>query len=332
VYDYNNLDRMNLYGGVDLPAYNVAADQMGFVDYSETTTWDDGGTAKTKVIQSFREDGYSAKPVSGDQGENIDANTYFFNAWLDFQIGDGWFSSSFLDLHHIEITGPYDFEIYFDTLSYWNTYYCQGPLRPMDTWMAQGENFINQTVEIIASPTTPGAITLAEEPIWFDYVEFNSVPLTFMTDYNIILGELYIYDALGAGNLEVSYWYVPPQALRGFFPGSLAWETILEGAGMYYMTAYSGSSATFKRNPYYYMVTPLLGEIDFVKKISGNYKVDIFDLALAGGAFGSQGTGIPSANWFPGADLAPNGGVIDIFDEVTVTGINWDKEYDPIEP
>jgi hypothetical protein len=79
------------------------------------------------------------------------------------------------------------------------------------------------------------------------------------------------------------------------------------------------------------MVTPLLGDIDFSKKPSGNYKVDIFDLALAGGAFGSQGTGVPSSNWFPGADLAPNPGVVDIFDLVTVTGVNWDKEFDPIE-
>jgi hypothetical protein len=130
---------------------------------------------------------------------------------------------------------------------------------------------------------------------------------------------------------------VPTQALRGYFPGNLAWQTILEGAGQYYMTAFAGGgvSATYKRNPYYYMVTPLLGDIDFVKKPSGNYKVDIYDLAMAGAAFGSQGTAVPSSNWFPGADLAPTGSVggnIDIFDIVTVTGPNWDKEYDPIEP
>ena len=333
LYDYNVLDRMNLYGGVDVPGYNVAADQAGFVEYWNTTTWDDGGTTKTKVSMSLREDGYFAKPVSGDQGENVNASHYFWSAWLHYQLGDTWTSSSFYDLHHIVVTDTYDFEIYFDTLSYWNTYYCQCPFLPMDTWMAQGPAFINQTVETIVSPTTPGIVELYRLPIWFDYVTFNGTPLTLFADYNIVKGCLYLYTALGAGTLEVSYWYVPTMALRGYFPGSLPWQTILEGAGMYYMTDYiKDTSATFKRNPFYYMVTPLLGDIDFAKKPSGNYKVDIFDLAMAGGAFGSQGTGVPSSNWFPGADLAPNAGVIDIFDLVTVTGTNWDKEYDPIEP
>jgi len=332
VYDYQNLDRMNLYGGVDVPAYNIAADQAGFVTDWETTTWDDGGDTKTKVVMTFRSDGYFAKPVSGDQGENVNASHYFFNAWLDYQVGDGWFSSGFIDLHHVVITGPYSFEIYFDTYSYWNTYYCQGPLRPMKTWM---DNLLATSVETFVDPTTPGQIGLTYDPVWINYVKFNGSPLTMFTDYNIVLGQLYIYNSLGAGTLEVSYYYIPTDALRGYYPGSLPWQTIFEGAGMYYCTAFTpgaGGSATYKRNPFYYMVTPLLGEIDFVKKTSGNYRVDIFDLAFAGAAFGSQGTGIPSANWLPGADLAPAGGKVDVLDEVTVTGTNWDKEFDPIEP
>jgi hypothetical protein len=332
VYSYSVLDRMTLYGGIDVPAYNVAADQAGFVTNWETTTWD-GGT-KTLVRMTLRDDGYFAKPVSGDQGENVNASYYFWNAWLDFQVGDGWFSTGFIDLHHVDITGPYSFDIYFNSLSYWNTYYCQGPLRPMDTWMAQGEDFINQTVETFVDPTTPGAINMAGDPIWIDYVTFDGTPLTMFTDYNIVLGKLYIYSTLGTGTLEVSYHYITtPTALRGTTSGGLAWQTIFEGAGQYYCTAFNiNTAATFKRNPFYYMVTPPLGEIDFVKKPDGNYKVDIFDLALAGGAFGSQGTGVPSSNWFAGADLAPNGGVVDIYDEVTVTGVNWDQEFDPIQP
>ena len=333
VYDYNVLDRMALYGGVDVPGYNVAADQAGFVTDWDTTTWDDGGETKTKVSMSFRDDAYSCAPVSGDQGENINASHYFFSAWLALQLGDGWESSGFIDLHHIVITDTYDFEIYFNTLSYWNTYYAQGTLRPMDLLMAQGDAFINQTVESFVDPTTPENIDLIGDAIWIDYVEFDGAPLTMGTDYNIVLGELYIYSALGTGTLEVSYWYVPePTALRGTTLGGIAWQTIFEGAGYYYCTAFDITvGATFKRNPFYFMVTPLLGEIDFVKKSNGNYKVDIFDLALAGGAFGSQGTGVPSSNWFAGADLAPNAGVIDIFDEVTVTGVNWDQEFDPTE-
>jgi hypothetical protein len=332
VYDYNVLDRMNLYGGVDVPGYNVAADQAGFVTDWTTTTWD-GGT-KTLVQMDLREDAYFAAPVSGDQGENVNASHLFWNAWLSFQVGDAWDSTSFIDLHHIDIVGTYSYEIYFNTLSYWNTYYCQGAIRPMDLWMAQGPNFINQTVETFTGFDGPGVIGLTNDPIWIDYVEANGTTmLTEFTDYNIVLGDLEMLTDQD-GNIEVSYWYIAtPTALRGTYPGSIAWETSFEGAGPYYCTAFDiAVGATLKRNPFYYMVRPLLGEIDFVKKPNGNYKIDVFDLALAGGAAFSQGTGVPSSNWFPGADLAPNGGNVDLFDIVTVTGVNWDSEFDPLEP
>jgi ABC-type transport system substrate-binding protein len=336
VYDYNNVDRMNLYGGVSLPAYNAAADQAGFVDEWNVTTWNDGGAVKTKVAMSFRENAYFAKPASGDQGENVQARHYFFSAWLCHQVIGSTWHTTWDDLHHIDITGPYDFEIYFDTLNYWNTYECQGPLLPMDSWTAIGPAFINTTIDTLVNPLTPGDIPLThdgyEGPIWIDYVTWNGVPLTPFIDYNIVLDKLHLYSSLGAGTLTVSYCYVPDGALRGYFPGNLPWQTVVEGAGQYYMTSYSsGVSATYKRNPFYYLVTPLLGEVDFVKKPSGNYKVDIFDVVLVAGAYGSQGTGIPSSNWFPGADLAPNGGVVDVFDLVTVVS-QYNREFDPAEP
>ncbi len=352
VYDYNNLDRMNLYGGTDIPPYNAAADQAGFVQDWITDTWDDGGETKTRLTMWFREDGYFAKPVSGDIGENVNASHYFWNAWLDYQVGDGWWSPQFRDLHHINIVDPYAVEIYFDTYGYWNTYYCQGPLRPMDTWMAQGPSFIASTVESFVDPTTPGSIGLAYGPVWIDYVEFNGLPLALFTDCNIVLGDLYIFSALGAGTLEVSYRYIPTAiAFRGYTPGSLPWQTIFEGAGMYYCTAFTeglGGSATYKRNPFYYLETPPLGEIDFLwhwgeydesRRIdlyraprTGCYQIDQFDYILAGSAFGSQGTGVPSSNWLPGADLSPDAGVIDVLDEVAVTGANWGKRWGCTEP
>jgi hypothetical protein len=75
------------------------------------------------------------------------------------------------------------------------------------------------------------------------------------------------------------------------------------------------------------MEMPPLGDIDFVRKSNGAMKVDIFDLAIAAGAFGSTGTGFPDKNWWAGADLAPSGGVVDILDMVTVTG-SWNIEWD----
>jgi hypothetical protein len=121
---------------------------------------------------------------------------------------------------------------------------------------------------------------------------------------------------------------------RGYTPGNIAWQTIFEGAGMYYATAFTagiGGSITLKKNPFYYMETPPLGEIDFTRITIGSpeedMRVDIWDLLIAAGAFGSTGTGIPDANWWAGADLAPSGGVVDILDEVTVGG-SWNRIWD----
>lgn len=329
IYDWQCLDRMNQVSGVETAPYNLALDMVGFTRDWETTTWDDNGETKTKLIMAFRSDGYFVKPVSGDPGRNVNATNYYMSAWYHYIIGDGFWSTMFWDLHHIDITGTYSFEIYFDTLSYFNTYYCQGPILPMDTWAQCGlvaiktETFVNQT--------TPCFIELDDLPIWIESVTFNGSLLAKFTDYNIVSTEAAIYSSLGAGTVEVKYWTVPYYAARGYTPGNLPWQVIFEDAGMYYAADFvpgEGGYLALKRNPFYYMDTPLLGDVDFARKPNGAFKVDIFDLALAGGAFGSQGTEFPSKNWFPGADLAPNGGVVDIYDLVTVTGVNWDREYD----
>jgi len=335
IYDYSNLDRMNLYSGIDFPAYNMALDMGGFTRDWETTTWDDNGTIKTKLVMTFRSDGYFVKPVSGDLGKNVNASHFFMSAWYHYQ-ADGWWSSYLARAHHINITSSHTFEIYFDTYSYWNTYYAQIPLLPMDTW-AQYDELVTLQTETFVNLTTPGIINLSADPIWIENVRFNGSPLAMFTDHNIVTGNLYVYSSLGAGTLEVEYWAVGSNP-EGYYPGNLSWQTIFEGAGMYYCTSFTpgiGGSATYKRNPFYWMETPLLGEIDFARKQIGGrpigpFKNDIFDLVLAAGAYGSQGTAVPSANWLPGADVAPPVGKVDIFDIVTIV-YNYGQESDPPE-
>jgi len=331
-YDYQNLDRMTLYGGVDVPPYDLSIDQPGFVQYWETTTWDDGGETKTKLIQRFRTDAYFVEPVTGNQKANVNTSHYFFSAWYDYQVEDSWWFSSFSDVHHIDIVNSTTVEIYFDTYSYWNTYYASGPIMPMDTW-AQHSELVQKKSEVFVEGvnlTTPGIVGLAgghngRGPVWIESI----TGLTMFTDYNIVKGDLEIFQNLTDGTaITVDYW--APGDAKGYTPANIAWQTIFEGAGMYYATSFTatvGGSLTLKKNPFYFMETPLLGEIDFVRKPNGAYKVDIFDLVIAAGAFGSQGTGVPSSNWWAGADIAPEGGVVDIFDQVTVTG-HWDEEYD----
>ena len=88
-----------------------------------------------------------------------------------------------------------------------------------------------------------------------------------------------------------------------------------------------GGYLTLKRNPFYPMETPPLGEVDFIKKASGCYKIDIFDIVRSASVYGSQGINVPNTNWLPGADLAYPGGQIDIFDIVTIVS-NYGREWD----
>jgi hypothetical protein len=141
--------------------------------------------------------------------------------------------------------------------------------------------------------------------------------------------DIYIYAGVTiTGTVHVDYRSVGDAT--GYTPGNLAWETALEGAGAWYATSHTsgvGGSLSLKKNPFYYMETPLLGEIDWVRKSTGGFKIDIYDVVLAAGAYGSQGTGVPDPHWLPGADVAPPGGVIDIYDIVTITG-KYGREFD----
>jgi hypothetical protein len=87
----------------------------------------------------------------------------------------------------------------------------------------------------------------------------------------------------------------------------------------------AGGWAIFECSPFYQLETPVLGEVDFVRKTvgpnAGCFRVDIFDVVMAGSAYLSQGGGVPDPNWLPGADLAPSCCRIDIFDMVTITSV-----------
>jgi hypothetical protein len=208
--------------GIDFPAYNMALDMGGFTRDWETTTWDDNGTIKTKLVMTFRSDGYFVKPVSGDLGKNVNASHFFMSAWHHYQ-ADGWWSSylKYASLHHINITSSHTFETCFDTYSYWNTYYAQIPLLPMDTW-AQYDELVTLQTETFVNLTTPGIINLSADPIWIENVRFNGSPLAMFTDHNIVTGNLYVYSSLGAGTLEVEYWAVGSNP-EGYYPGNLSW-------------------------------------------------------------------------------------------------------------
>jgi hypothetical protein len=336
-YDYQNLDRMNLYGGVDVQPYDLSADQTGFVTTSPVSArvgfWDDGGANKSKMTYTYRTDGYFVEPVTGNQLENVNASHMYASIWYDYQTGDGWFFSDVAELHHLNITGPNVIEVYFDSRSYWNAYYAQPPFKSFHL-LQQGTLSTSHSEDFVAA-TADAYLGLSHEVYWVLDIYDDGGSLTRGSDWEIYIGgpggyaDIYIHAGVTiTGTVHVDYLAVGDAT--GFTPGNLAWETAFEGAGAWYATAFTpgvGGSLTLKKSPFYYVETPLLAEIDWVKKPNGAYKIDIFDVVKAASAYGSQGTGVPSSNWFAGADLAPEGGKIDIFDIVTITG-KYGQEFD----
>lgn len=307
-----------------------------------------------------------------DQGPELTAYDYEFSAYFFYaQNSEGetyaTHSNRFRHLYNITVLDKYHAKVFFNTtVDVWAPNLPTFPILPMEAWLNNtGDHPVCQQNENDVLFNVPENVELPGTLSTSHYVVSGSVPehpnttvwarcgawpwemLEWGRDYEWRRGKLYVKIARLHGKLidqvRISeYWYLGN--LGGFYPGP--WNSgdeaifdkhLLMGYGPYYIWKVVpgvGGYASLKRNKYFMMETPLLGEVDWVwkwgagpKPRSGHYKVDIFDLVLAGGAWGSQGTSYPSVNWLPGADLATAGGVIDIFDLVTITGVNWDQEF-----
>jgi hypothetical protein len=206
---------------------------------------------------------------------------------------------------------------------------------------------------------------LNEHSLAYDLVDvvnagLDGMPLVEGLDYLIradsdIYGHHRIFLPLRdlTGSLSLTYWddgtsYVDP---TGYYLGSasgLLWSQTMYSTGPYYVVAIYPRSIHLRRNPYYFLETPPLGEIDWeykweagAKPRGGYYRNSILDVVMIAVAYGTTGCGYyhshptePSLNWNMAADISPNPmypsfdgrGVINLFDIVTLTshyGETW---------
>ena len=329
-YTYQNIDRIYSYAGVSGQPFDPSAAQAGWLQDWEMGIWNDGGENKTMQTDWVRSDNYFAEPITGNRLSRVNASDYFFSVWYTYADSTAWRYNDVQDIHHIEIHDDYSWTVYFDVESYWSYLRASPMLFPVDVWLR--DPLALEGVEHFSGFSGPGPVGLSGSPVWINEVTVDGAPLAFGADCNIIRGNLEILTAV-SGDLSVDYWkYGDPS---GFTPGDLPWNETLAGSGMYYMTSFTpgtGGGAAFKRNPYYWMETPPLGEIDFVwnfqagpKPRDGYYEVDIYDVVVAAGAYGTTSTGEPSAKFVSAADVAPPGGKIDIYDIVTLSGVYGTK-------
>jgi outer membrane protein assembly factor BamB len=338
-YDRQVLDRINLYGGIDYPPYDIVRDQAGFIqDWSiNEDCWfdEEDGLNKSKVTYWLRKDAYFVEPVTGVQGGNVNATSWLMSAFIQYALDDCWLSSAYYpDVHHFVVLDDYCVEVYYDDLSYWFTYDCDGAMLPPRVWLQPSGPLSSYETETVTMDC-PCTVPLTGEIAWIEEVSYAGAPLEMFTDYNWIKGELVISSTKTGGDVQVKYWKLGDA--HGYWPGGRDFWTnpeIIEGAGMYYLVDYTpsiGGSATLKKNPYFWLETPPLGEVDWYWSWlprdetrpapdqpngprQGCFAVDLDDYDLIYYAFDSQAYALPDEYWFPGADLFPAGGRIDLYD------------------
>jgi hypothetical protein len=328
-YDYQCLNRVYDSGRFDRPPYDISADQPGFVLDWYSDIWDDNGTIKAKNHRLFRSDNFFCDS-DGTQLANVDADHYLFSNYVRYAVGPGsWFWSDVRDIKFFNKVNDTFVEIYYNERSYWLYDSASPALLPMSVWLNTSHGLTERIVETYVvdfNLTTPGLMGLGRAqpngPCWVNSItsDLDGV-LTEWVDFHWELGDWYMDTPLTPGAV-ITVDYYALDNVSGHTLGDNPWQDVTIGSGMYYATGYFqgvGGNFTAKRNPHYYLETPLLGEIDFVWEAGGYYEITIFDIVKAAGAYGSQGTGIPDRNWLPSADLTPPSGVVDIFDIVTIT-------------
>ncbi len=336
-YDYQCLDRMDLYAGIDVAPYDQSVDQTGYILDWTVDTWTDldetlpADQVKTNITQTYRDDAWFVEPVTGNQLENVNMTHHYASIWYEFQLPNAWNNDGVIDIKTVRILDPRTIQILWNLPGYWNTYLGTTSIKSFNWWSL---GTISQTVtDNNLVPDGDGYISCTEAVFYVLDITGDGTPLVLGTDYDIYKREGYTHNAdvriITGSYADVDITYMATDDAVGDTPGNLPWQTSFESAGMFYALDYeplTGGFITLKRSSFYPMERPPIGEIDFIKKgglttpPKGCYKIDIFDVVIAASAYGSQGTGVPDAHWFAGADLAPAGGKIDIFDIVTITG------------
>jgi hypothetical protein len=295
------------------------------------------GENKTKVTYWFRNDAEWIQPVTGIALEPLTTAGYEFNCWYYYQAPDAVGHETY-NIHHIRPLSSHQVEIYYDTFAEWGppetNFRLYAPAWKRAPLATLESKVFYEGINI----TTPGYVDLPYQtigaPVEIISITAGGIPLTPYTDYEMCMGKIRIYKDFPPGPMPIQVTYWARGDAAGYTPGDLPWEEILIGTGPHYMTALDPLAySIFDANRDYFLETPLLGELDWAwswvdttKPHSGYYTIGLPDLVTLAKAYGSTGTGVPSPNWFPGADLAAPCGTIGLTDLVTLA-VNYGKKF-----
>ena len=355
--EWQVLDKVYTYL-MSVNPYSLEIDQPWVAQDWELGTWFDPreGINKTKVTFWLRKNVGCAEPQTGNLVDNFTADDFEFSTWYTYAFNDSWSWYNVEDVNHIKILNDYQFEVYFDADNLWQIYAIAGmPL------LGPRNLLINKLCEE-ANATFTGTDLAQVAPGYFEYqfttdnvvsiinATVNGTPIKENEDFYIRAG----YDTqqhnvfvnltsfAPTDTITIHYYRAIPNGAGGFYLGEnlgLTWTDTMYSYGLYYPVSINptaGGQATLKKNPWFFLKTPLLGEIDWrwhwqgtTKPRSGYYVIDIFDVVLVAGAYGSRGNGPYDPMYFPGADIDSNDLCnIDIYDLVTTTA-RYGKTFGP---
>lgn len=368
-YEYQSTDRV-FDNGRNVQPYNIYADQPWIFQDWNFSTWDGG--SKSKLTIWLRKDISFVNSIDGTWLYNATTDDFLFSVWFVNAFDDGWNWDTTMDVDYVNVIDDYCVEIYFTSKSYWFFYAGYTPyLFPKQVYEMEplcvhhvSESY---TVGSAKLPTTPGPINTTDGTDLFKPVQIESINASAYIKQGNATGGMgqmgrpwiYIDESLTPGTVvTVDYWAAGDSS--GTYMGGLTWAETLIGCGQYYVTDVkkeAGGWFKCKANDYYFMETPLLGEIDWVwywgprdntrpapdepnGPRTGNFKIDLYDATMVNVPYGAQGKGGPeygnemSENWFPGADVSPAGGKIDLYDAVTVSGPHYGLTFGepPLDP
>jgi ABC-type transport system substrate-binding protein len=343
LYDYQCLDK--IYAGlISFQPYSPTVAQPWVAQDWATETWLDpeDGQTKTCVDYWFRKDVKWVAPVTGQSDGNLTAKHYEFACYYiyaqdPFVPGTGIgcpHLDKFKDIYNVTIIDDYHVRVYMNVRSTWAYLWPTYPLLPKHKWLTAPLAYNDSACfQVGRSITLPGRIPLtthvvsgsSDTQVKVLLADGTTTWLTWGTDFTWKKGDLYVKIASLSGKAIQRIWvyYWRNGDARGYCPGGLSWQTILEGCGTHYATNLDVDDfLVLNANRNFFLETPTLGEIDWMwtfqgtnQPRSGYYQVFLYDSVRALGAYGSRGTAVPDPNWFPGADIDQNDvGHVGLFD------------------
>ena len=348
LYEGQMLDKVYTYLMSKMP-YSLEVDQPWAAQDWELGTWYDprDGIDKTMVTFWLRKDVGCTEPQTGNLVDYFTADDFGFTVWYTYAFSDAWVWDSVMGVHHVKIVNDYQVEVYFDAYNMWLLYAIGGGMPLLGPRDVLVDKLCERT-----SATFKGADLVEVAPGYYEY-QFSTdqvVELINASVHGNLIHEnedFYIragYD-VNAHNvfvnltsfaptdvITINYYRAIPNGADGFYLGGnlgYDWTDTMYSYGLYYpvsINPVSGDGAFLKRNQYFFLETPALGEIDWrwywegtAKPRSGNYAISILDVVESAIAYCSRGDGEYNPRYLPAADIDPNDLChIGIFDLVTI--------------